>query len=202
MSTTTTIQVRCVRCDRDTREDAQPCNHCLKHEQMVKAGLRRCRVAPLPSAAFWKPWTPLAVLGALELSHSGRGYWTVKGRVPIDLARTIYADPAGKDLIRTGGHCGCLHPDERGSGKVWIAIDGHSVIPAKEEKTFDQIIAEGHFKASNKDPYIFHDDPASIGASAFIDGYDIDGDLGLRVFVDYLIAAGMYVAAASGRTTP
>lgn len=194
---TPTFDCRCVRCERMTYSSGLQCETCRKHEDMVKCGLRRCRVSPLPSAAFWNPWTPLAMLGTLELSHSGRGYWTVKGLVPIDLARAIYADPAGKDLIRTGGHCGCLHPDECGSGKVWIAPNGRKVIPAKEEQTFDQMMAEGNFKPSNKESYIFHDDPASIGASAFINGYDIDGDLGLRVFVDYLIAAGLYAPEGS-----
>jgi len=39
-------------------------------------------------------------------------YWTVRGNVPLEVARELYADPVGKTDVRVAGHCGCPPPEE------------------------------------------------------------------------------------------
>lgn len=39
-------------------------------------------------------------------------YWVVNCRVPLEIAKALYADPVGKTDIRVAGHCGCLPPEE------------------------------------------------------------------------------------------
>jgi hypothetical protein len=178
---------KCSTCDRHYRADLGSCHHCDKHERMVKNGLRWRRLAPLPSSNLRKPWTPLAMIGDLKLSHSGRGYWIVSGRVPLATAILLYGDPVGRDLIRVDGHCGCPSPET-----PWVKWfkDDKQVLPIIEQEDANKIIAQSKSEmmvnigrkilAEN----LFSDDPSSIGASGFVTTYHIDGDLGLRVFVD------------------
>jgi hypothetical protein len=38
-------------------------------------------------------------------------YWSVRGHVPLSVAKELYADPEGRERVRVDGHCGCLPPD-------------------------------------------------------------------------------------------
>lgn len=43
-------------------------------------------------------------------------YWVVGGRVPLDVARELYANPIGATDVRVVGHCGCPPPED------WVTI--------------------------------------------------------------------------------
>lgn len=186
----TTITVQCPTCRQILRDDGT-CYRCKDRARAVTNALRWCGLTLLPGANPSEASKPLAVLGDLTISHSHRGYWVVKGKVPVDVAERLYADPAGRDLIRVTGHCGCPPPSE---WLTWLLPDGRQVTKAKEEPEWDRMIADGHLRAEQKARFVFDNDPASIGASAFVDGYHIDGDLGLRVFVDVVRSASPAVA--------
>lgn len=195
MSTETIV--KCPKCGRDYehRDYLTECHTCRQHEKMVRQGLKWCRVTPLPSALFWKPWSLLAVIGeTLELSHSGRGYWVVKGGVPLTIARALYADPVGRDVIRVAGHCSCPEPDEWATWRD--PATGKELATKKSEAEFDRYIAAtkgdvAEHMREGKAKYIFVDVPSAHGVGT-VDLYHIDGDLGLRVFVDTLVRHGFH----------
>jgi hypothetical protein len=56
---------------------------------------------------------PYSVTGKIGPFTFGRAwyYWIVTGPVPLDVARELYADPVGRDDVRTGGHAGNYDPD-------------------------------------------------------------------------------------------
>lgn len=175
-----------------TTDASGPCEQCRIHDyrmrefrSMVVDGLRWCGLPLVVSKDSIAPSVKVSELHEFGISHRNRGYWVVGGTVPIELARKLYADPAGRDLIRVAGHCGCPPPDE---WCVWIAPDGRHVAKAKDLADFDRVIAHGGPIAATmtrmKACLHFNDDPESIGAKAYVENYHIDGDLGLRVFVD------------------
>lgn len=54
-------------------------------------------------------------------------YWAVRGFVPIEMAREMYADPIGRRAVRVAGHCGCPPPDEWSERWVTESGDGEFV---------------------------------------------------------------------------
>lgn len=84
-------------------------------------------------------------------------YWWADGFVNLKIAEEIYADPVGRTDIRCGGHVLGLPPSEYG---MW---------------------------GINKDGFLT-DEKDSKYAVDFVSyvGYDIDSEVGLRVFADFL----------------
>jgi len=120
---------------------------------------------------------PYSVIGKLGDMTFKRGwyYWVVNCRVPLEIARALYADPVGKTDIRVAGHCGCPPPEE------WVThLDdqGH-VLCANSERPTDESLV----KSLESQGYRFVDDPTSEG-KACITSYHIDTEVGLRVFAD------------------
>jgi hypothetical protein len=187
----------CCQCARPTDADRQPCHRCRSTMRARTDGLRYARLAPLPSAMLWKDWSPLAMLGGIEISHGHSYYWVAKGDVPLAVARSIYADPVGRDLIRAGGGCDCREPETL---TEWRLPDGRKVLRTKE-RTECEALKDGSGPVARiaqniLADYEFSDEPASIGAAGFVTLYHIDGDLGLRVFVDIVRASAMEVPRA------
>ena len=124
--------------------------------------------------------------GPFTFEKSGhRGYWIVKGPVPLGVAQAIYADPAS-EVIRVAGHCGCVAPVD-----PWVTHrmpDGTTLATLKDKAEFecmDQTFP-GFYK-NHAEQYTFSDDPAVRGkAKTYVESYHIDSEVGLRVFVDYL----------------
>lgn len=179
---------KCSRCGKESHALEQPCYHCRKYELEIKKGLRWARITPLPSADFGNSSSPLAVLGELELSHRSY-YWVVTGFIPLGAAIKLYDDPVGRDLIRVTGHCGCPNPREFVTWKESPDPKSRIITDRKNEADFNRVIAIAPTMAKKmqeaKDKLIFVDDPSAVGYG-FIENYHIDGDLGLRVFVDIL----------------
>jgi len=115
--------------------------------------------------------------------------WIVKGRVPLAVAQELYADPVGKTDVRVRGQ----YDSPPKAWVEWIAKDGREVFPEKEEKKFKGFIKKGilRLSESEKNKYIFSDDPKSVGAEAFITVYHIDTEVGLRLFADTLKKHGL-----------
>jgi hypothetical protein len=50
-------------------------------------------------------------------------YWTVKGNVPLKVAKELYDDPEGQQTVRVVSHCGCPSPEQ------WVSfVDDKPVI--------------------------------------------------------------------------
>jgi hypothetical protein len=118
-------------------------------------------------------------LGGIEFSRA-RYYWIAKGRVPLDAARRLYADPVGQKDVRVAGHCGCPPPEPR-----WVRYyDGaeHVVIDpvGSEEAGFDRLIADGVLTAEDKPRFA----KSADGLTAYVESYHIDSAEGLRLFAD------------------
>ena len=125
-------------------------------------------------------------------------YWAVRGRVPIALARTMYEDPLGKAMVRVAGHCGCPPPDQKAKdGRLcwaeWLK-DGKNVLQAKTEAELLKLYKEDEWW---RERYLFHDDPASIGAECFVTLYHIDDLAGLRLFADMVRPLALKNAVAT-----
>lgn len=128
-------------------------------------------------------------LGDVVIRHSGHSYyWVAQGNVPLAVAEAIYRDPAAND-IRVSGDCTC--PAPVGNHIKWVLPNGREVLGLHnklEAEGFTQ--SKSVFMRETAKRLLaerdFSDDPASLGASGFIEFYHIDSALGLRVFADYL----------------
>lgn len=121
---------------------------------------------------------PYSVIGKLGDMTFRRGwsYWVVDCRLPLEIARALYADPVGKTDIRVAGHCGCPSPEE---GAEWFSPEGVRLLKRSQDST------PGFIETIERAGLRVVDDPASEGA-AFITSYHIDTEVGLRVFADTL----------------
>lgn len=121
-----------------------------------------------------------------EFDHTGRGYWVVKGLVPLDVAQILYADPVGKTDIRVDGHCGCPAPEP-----PWTTLrmpDGTELLTLDDK---EQLEATKHLNPDFYEDYMkqfsFSDDPeVRAKAKCYVEMYHIDTEIGLRVFIDHL----------------
>lgn len=140
-------------------------------ERKLKQQLDRCRV-PHDTEPF-------------EFLNYGRGYWIVKGPVPLEVALEIYADPASNH-IRVDGHCGCPRPEY--PWVTWRMSDGTELLTLDDKAQLETVshlspdFYEGYMKR-----FTFSDDPeVRARAKCYVELYHIDSEVGLRVFVDYL----------------
>lgn len=134
-----------------------------------KGEVSTCLTGKLGDFTFTRAWT----------------YWVVAGPLPHDLALKLYGDPAGARDIRVGGFAGGLSPEQWGGYVQWVMPDGTHVLSTDLE------VANLKFEADHPNlpaevRLAYSDDPASIGASAFVKSYHIDTELGLRLFADTL----------------
>ncbi|MDO8435637.1 MAG: hypothetical protein Q7S89_03100 [bacterium] len=157
------------------------CDVAIERE-LVRCGIEIVRDQPRDGEV------PSSIRGKLGRHKFSRAwyYWVARGLVPIHVARELYADPVGKTDIRVNGNCGCPAPGEPGGEATWLTADARIVASAAEEAKFHGYIAKGIFKESVLDEYVFSDDPRSLGAQEYIDGYHIDTEVGLRLFADTL----------------
>lgn len=190
---------RCGSCAwRADERNSVGCYSCRATEHYIGTALRHCGLEPIPGAKLWDCGSIVANIGPLEVSHSGRGYWRVKGPVPLWVAQFLYADPAGRGLIRVDGDCTCPAPE--GNHIEWRMPGGSLVLPLHEYESAKLYASRptgliADIAKTTLETCLFHDDPASVGASGFVMQYHIDGDLGLRVFVDIVRKHGEATSA-------
>lgn len=110
-------------------------------------------------------------------------YWRVIGPMPLAIALMLYADPVGRDDIRVAGHCGCPPPEDPWviwrnptTGKRLATLQ--SLAEFKRLKTtWPEIYQKG------MDEHEFVAAPQDVG-KGFVESYDIDSEVGLRLFAD------------------
>jgi hypothetical protein len=145
---------------------------------IISEELRRCKIpaVQVEKSVGEVPYSLIGTLGPIRFERAWY-YWVVEGPVPLDVAIQLYEDPVGRTDIRVAGHCGCPPPE---SWAQWYMSTGEIVLSLKEKTQI-----EG-FPIIAKDigPVVFSDDPKSLGASAFVESYHIDTEIGLRVFAD------------------
>lgn len=156
-------------------------------DRLIRQELDRCGIPIIPAekARSDVPYKIRGKLGGFEFDRYWY-YWSVEGMVPLEVAKKLYDDPVGKTDIRCNGHCGCPLPEQ---GLTWIA-DGKVIVKTSELAQYEHFESKGYIPKGTKDQYIFSDEPEKIG-KAFVDGYHIDTELGLYIFVNALKAAGL-----------
>lgn len=152
-------------------------------DNYVRYELERARIpvhAFEPGAASEVQAKLYGVLPGFTFRRAWR-YWVVEGLVPIAVAERLYADPVGATDVRADGDSGCRPPS---TWMKWITPNGKLVVPANQEAEC-KAMAERHETMKHAfDSDVFSDDPASLGAQAFVKLYHIDSEVGLRLFVD------------------
>lgn len=106
-------------------------------------------------------------------------YWAAHGRVPMSIARQLYAEHRGD--VRAGGDCACRPPE---TWAHWHA-GGKEIVAKDQEEKLDKL---AHLlPPDTKTGYIFSDAPETIpGAVQTVDTYHIDSQLGLCRFIELL----------------
>lgn len=129
----------------------------------VVSELERCGI-PVQAADPGRDEVPYQHIGKLGAFTFLRAwcYWVVRGPVPLEVAKELYADRIGKTDIRVAGHCGCPPPEY-----PWVA----------------------YFAADGR--RIYSDNPAAEAVRAVVESYHIDTELGLYVFVNALRKHGV-----------
>jgi len=87
---------------------------------VINRELKVCRIDPVEHTENVPGEVPTNLTGKLGPFEFHRAwyYWIVKGPVPLNVARKLYADPAGRYDVRAGGHCGCVEPETQCYGNV------------------------------------------------------------------------------------
>lgn len=153
-------------------------------DALIRRELERSRIEVRELPARNQAEVPSSLIGKLGNFEFRRAwhYWVVTGPMPIGIAEDMFADPVGKTDIRVVGHCGCPPPEE--PWNTWLTVDGCQVITVAQEAEWCRFVEKGIISASQKEKYIFSDDPVSVGARAYIMSYHIDTEVGLRLFAD------------------
>jgi len=108
-------------------------------------------------------------------------YWTVRGNVPLHVAKKLYWHPLGKQ-VRVAGHCGCPHPNQWADR---LLPNGGQVWPENQRKDWEAYIARHPRAVEHSNPNdIFSDDP-TIGLR-YVTSYHIDTQDGLNLFAKTL----------------
>jgi len=80
------------------------------------------------------------------------------------------------------------YPPPEGPWIVWYTADGERVYPSHLQARFRSVCEQSPGLVRMSPAAIFHDEPARIGATAYIDLYHIDSEHGLGVFASVLRA--------------
>ena len=155
-------------------------------DKFIERELIRSRIpiAKMPCRANGE--VPYSIYGESEGFKFTRAwsYWVVRGKVPVSVAKILYADPVGKEDIRVSGHCGCP-PPEPPWAEYYDKSTGTKLITKKEFSEMEKIDRLKKFL-----PDYFPVDDLTVG-DGFVELYHIDSEVGLRVFVDTLHRLGI-----------
>lgn len=148
--------------------------HCAA--ELTAAGIE---IAILPEQVRGEvPTRVTGKIGGITLRRAWR-YWVAEGRVPLDVARRLYADPVGAMDVRVAGHCACPAPDEWATwfdGEEEVVIDPEGKQEAEvrsfmERRVFPDTALPRFAKSTD-------------GLAGFVMLYHIDSAAGLRLFAD------------------
>jgi len=160
-------------------------------DRIIRQELTRCGIEIVEGGADGNGEVPATVTGKLGNLTFTRAwyYWVVKGNVPIEVARELYADVVGKTDIRVNGNCVCPSPDDRQF--QWLLPNSRQVIPLAQKTEFEHYGKTVPYMLEAMKKYDFSDDPASLGAKQYIDSYHIDSELGLYIFAQAIKKHGL-----------
>lgn len=150
--------------------------------ELTRCGIEIVRDQPREGEV---PSSLRGTLGSLTFSRAWY-YWMVRGSVPLAIAKELYADPVGRTDIRVNGHCGCPAPGgEDGGYATW-----------RDPETMKQLVTHDEWNDLQRrteelpslKPYLDESQPSDdpTTGEAFIEGYHIDSEVGLRLFADIL----------------
>jgi len=134
------------------------------------------------------PSRMLGKLGPFEFRRAWY-YWAVRGPLPLAIALELYADPIGRTDVRVSGHCGCPPPEA--PWVKWYTAKGEVVEETKQQAAYEALLARHPEWLRTCQPIVWHDDPASIGATPHVTSYHIDTEVGLRLFCDAVRKHGL-----------
>ena len=130
-------------------------------------------------------------LGPVEFWRAST-YWVVEGPVPVTLATELYEDPIGS----TGT---AAAPPPSSSWVRWYLANGTRVLPTQGQVQYESL----HRSRPDFLPFaVFHDDPKSLGASGFVESYNVDTEIGLRLLSDAIRRHGLHETARPPWWTP
>lgn len=124
-------------------------------------------------------------LGPIEIAR-GPSSWIARGPLPLAVARALYKHPVGRREIRVAGRTDC--PSPAPPWIVWYTAHGERVYPVHLKDRFRRVCEQSPGLVHMSPTAIFHDEPAKIGATAYVDLYHIDSDDALQVFGSVLRA--------------
>lgn len=162
---------------------------------IIKSELQRCGITVIegPRSAGEVATIFTGGLGEYKFERAWY-YWVVAGKVPLEVADKLYADPVGRTDIRVGGHCGCPAPREYATS--YYHPDGLEFVDRKNEQSLKAAVKETKSESFRKslqetiNSSLFVDDP-SVEGIGYVDGYHIDSELGLYLFVQAIKAHGL-----------
>ena len=155
----------------------------------TKKSLERCRLTPFydeKASRMYKMDVYKSQINGWDISRGHSYYWRVNGLMPLKEAMELYHDPLGREDIRVNGHCMRPSPEE---WKQWFTPEGKRIVTTDEwEKGLKIECINEKWKAE----YVSSDKPEEIGG-AYVEGYHVDSEAGLRILVDKIISEKIYV---------
>ena len=124
------------------------------------------------------PYTVTGHLGVFDFRRAWY-YWCVSGPVPLEVAKELYADPAGEKDVRVVGHCGCPPPEA--PWLTWRDEDGKELVPQNQYSEYCALFKDKADEFIKEQNIRFSDDPTRDG-KAFVENYHIDTQEGLNLF--------------------
>lgn len=114
-------------------------------------------------------------------------YWRVKGPMPLDVARELYADPVGRQDVRVGGDCTCPDPSEQ---VTYYDADGFELVGDPDGKQAAEwaVWSAKYPETFAKERITFVPDAAAVAAKALVESYHIDSQAGLNLFAAIICA--------------
>lgn len=131
------------------------------------------------------PYTLKGKLGNASF-HRAWHYWVVNCKLPLHIAKELYAHPEGKKSIRVSGHCGCPPPEDPWID--WIDENGYKLGRLNEWNDYpddsmlwDSVDKETMISKSGEFKWV--ESPEAEG-TPYITLYHIDSQAGLLLFAE------------------
>ena len=167
-------------------------------DMWVERELRRARIlaVPLDREPGEVPATHMGQICSIDPTKVGGSgilnlrrawsYWSVEGRVSMQVAWALYNDPVGRDDVRVAGHCG--RPAPHGIYVQWFDPGGRPIALQKDLDEMRGVKSLAHHVESFELEHAIAGDEdarARVG-TPFVTCYHIDSEVGLRLFADVI----------------
>lgn len=177
-------------------------------DRAIARSLERARIemVPLEQPSGDPPSRVRGKLGPFEIARRLSG-WIADGPLPVHVARVLYKHPVGRREMRIAGRAD--HPPPEAPWIVWYTAHGQRVYPVHLKGRFRTTCEQSPGLVQPSPAAIFHDEPTTIGATAYVDLYHIDSEDGLQAFgsvlrahdVDQLVRPAWWARHSSSLST-